>query len=303
MCLATRPRRHRHRLFHTRLGSIPTHILLPSFQLSWESPAENHHGPSRSPCRPSQMAESTLVLPVERHDVQASLVLPSHENDVDNATRPHPAPSVGGAPPTSGRQSVRAIYSQQGLSAETVEVMLKARRDSTYNQYATYTTAWFHHCSSQNIDPIRPSIPEALNFLQTLRIQRNLGYNAVNTARSALASIIQTGSNCTFGQDPLVCIYMKGVYNTKPPMPRYVSTWNPDVLLALLKTWVPARTLDLKRLTFKVVGLILLVSGQRIQTLAALDVERDYWQSHHQTFRPRTPQTVSTRLQEPGDSP
>lgn len=65
---------------------------------------------------------------------------------------------------------------------------------------------------------------------------------------------------------------MKGVFNTRPPTPRYVDTWDPELVLDLLRGWSPASTIDFRTLTFKVVVLILLVSGQRIQTLSLLDV-------------------------------
>lgn len=46
--------------------------------------------------------------------------------------------------------------------------------------------------------------------------------------------------------------------------------WDPATLLDALKHWSPAQKIDLKKLTIKLITLILLVSGQRIQTLPLL---------------------------------
>lgn len=150
--------------------------------------------------------------------------------------------------------------------------MLGARRPSTYKQYSGYITEWLNYSTANNIDSIAPSISQAVNFLETLRLKRHLGYSAVNTARSALAAVLQLPTGIPLGQDPLVRTYMKGVFHMQPPVPRYVSTWDPDVVLQLLKTWSPASTVDFSLLTFKLAVLILLVSAQRIQTLALLDI-------------------------------
>ena len=96
-------------------------------------------------------------------------------------------------------------------------------------------------------------------------------YSALNTARSALSAILPLYEGYSFGAHPHVKLYMKGVYNELPPMPRYVNIWDPEVVLKLLKSWAPASKLSLQKLTSKVAMLLLLVTGQRPQILRALD--------------------------------
>ena len=98
-----------------------------------------------------------------------------------------------------------------------------------------------------------------------------LGYSALNTARCALSTIIVFG-NITAGAHPLVIRFLKGVYNMRPPQPRYVSIWDPAVVLAYLRRLSPAKFLSLKDLTLKLVMLLALVSAQRAQTLHLLSV-------------------------------
>ena len=171
-----------------------------------------------------------------------------------------------------GLQSLRDTYINQGVPPEVAEVILQAQRPSTHRQYDSYLAHWFKYCSEHTVDPLRPPVGQVLTFMDNLRIQRTLGYNALNTVRSALSSIITMPDGTPFGQCRLVKLYMKGVFNMKPPTPRYIDTWDPARVLRHIKTWAPPITLTLKQLTFKVAMLILLVTGQRVQTLALLDI-------------------------------
>ena len=74
----------------------------------------------------------------------------------------------------------------------------------------------------------------------------------------------------TFGSHPLVCRFMKGVFETKPSLPRYTETWDVNIMINYLASLGPPKELSLKILTYKVVMLLALLSRQRRQTLHAL---------------------------------
>ena len=114
---------------------------------------------------------------------------------------------------------------------------------------------------------------EALDFLQSL-VNKGKSYSVVNTARSALSAILQLPSGQSFGELFLVRKFMRGVYNMKPPTPRYCETWDPQIVLNFLKSWSPAKKISLKKLTWKLVMLILLSTGQRGQIIKALNVDQ-----------------------------
>jgi hypothetical protein len=78
--------------------------------------------------------------------------------------------------------------------------------------------------------------------------------------------------NNTFGSHPLVCRFMKGVFETKPSLPRYSETWDVNIVINYLAALGPPDGLTMKVLTYKVVMLLALLSGQRRQTLHALDI-------------------------------
>jgi integrase len=65
---------------------------------------------------------------------------------------------------------------------------------------------------------------------------------------------------------------MKGIFNLYPPVARYAKIWDPNIVLRLLQSWSPAKKIPLKKLTMKVLMLMLLTSGQRLDTVSKIDI-------------------------------
>jgi hypothetical protein len=147
--------------------------------------------------------------------------------------------------------------------------MIQGRRKSSLKLYSGYISQWKNYCSSRNLNYIHASVASGLAFLQSLFL-RGLGYSALNTARSALSSVILLPNAPLFGAHPDVKLFMKGTFNVNPPKARYISTWDPSQVLTFLQTWFPASEISLDKLSMKVAMLILLVTGQRPQILAHL---------------------------------
>ena len=120
-----------------------------------------------------------------------------------------------------------------------------------------------------------------LDFLTEL-YDSGLGYSALNTARSALSTIVNLPGEHTVGSHPLICRFLKGVFKVRPTLPRYEQTWDTSVVLDYLETLHPVATLSLKDLTLKLVMLTLLVTGQRGQTIHLMDL--DYMKQGKQSY-------------------
>ena len=170
--------------------------------------------------------------------------------------------------------------------------MLKAKRNSTHQQYNSYLKLWFDFCATRNKHPFTSDVPFAIGFLEHLRNDKRLSYSALNTARSALSSIILPSDNIPFGQHQLVKIYMRGAFNLDPPQPRYQHTWDPQTILTLIRRWNPPATVTFKLLTFKVVILVLLVTGQRLQTVSLLSLDNMIVDTKNQKIIFKIPQLL-----------
>ena len=128
------------------------------------------------------------------------------------------------------------------------------------------------YCGKRSIDPLYPAAEDGINFLAEL-FKTGIGYSAMNTARSALSSIILLADNIPFGTHPLVCRFLKGTFVARPSLPKYNDTWDVADVFKHLITLHPAKELNLKDLTLKVTMLLMLLSGQRCQTIHALTLE------------------------------
>ena len=105
----------------------------------------------------------------------------------------------------------------------------------TKKQYKTYVERWLVFCHERKINHSSPKIGEALQFLMSLYNQ-GLTYSTINTARSALSLILNIEGPHPFGSHPLVSWFLKGIYETRKPQPKYKTIWDVAIALKNLKT-------------------------------------------------------------------
>lgn len=167
---------------------------------------------------------------------------------------------------------IKQQLSLTGLSNDTIDVIMASWRKSTSKQYNTYLTRWVAYCREQDIHVGEATIQDGLGFLTSLHKQ-GLGFSAINTARSALSSVMTLGDKTTFGEHPLVVRFLKGIFELKPSMPRYSVVWDVGTVFDYFLSMPVLEDLTLKQLTLKLTMLLALTTAQRCQTLACLDIE------------------------------
>ena len=161
--------------------------------------------------------------------------------------------------------------SDQGISKEASEFILKSWRTGTQKQYRTYLERWKLFCTSRKVNPLCGTITNGIDFLGK-QYKCGLTYSSLKTARCALSIVILLPNRNTFGNHPLVTRLMKGVFELRPTLPRYNSIWNLSTVLDFIKALGPNEELSLKNVTLKCVTLVALLSGQRCQTIHALRI-------------------------------
>ena len=166
---------------------------------------------------------------------------------------------------------VRKTLNTKNLSSSAKEIIMASWRPGTGKQYHSYLERWEKFCAQKAIVVEDASVENGIDFLASL-YEDGLGYSAINTARSALSSVLTSPGNVTFGNHPLVSRFLKGVFELKPSLPRYRRIWDVSVVLQHLKNLEPVNALDLKVLTLKFTMLLCLLTGQRCQTLSKLDI-------------------------------
>ena len=108
-----------------------------------------------------------------------------------------------------------------------------------------------------------------MDFLADLE-ERGAGFSTVNTAKAALSSVIILPSGGELSKHPIIIRFMRGIFQRRPSLPRYTHTWDVNHMLQYLNRQDLGQ-FTLKQLTLKLTMLLCLLTGQRLQTLAALD--------------------------------
>ena len=170
---------------------------------------------------------------------------------------------------TDGLSLIREKFKLDGIKDRVIDTLLKGWRPNTLKQYQVYLKRWRKFCNKENIDPLVRNEIKALEFLQQL-FNQGYSYSAINTARSALSSIFDKPP---LGDSSLFTRFLRSVYNARPNLPRYTCTWNVSTVLNYLKNVAPPKYLSLYQLSLKLVTIMALVTGQRLQTLKALDLD------------------------------
>ena len=166
--------------------------------------------------------------------------------------------------------NVESSWKERGISEQAREILSKSWKSSTRAQYKPYITKWELYCSDRRVDPMKAPVENVINFLSDI-FETGVGYSAVDTARSALSTFLWIDGKPA-GEHPLVCRFMRGVFNIRPALPRYEVSWDVKLVFKYLKKLHPPQSLSLKDLSLKLVMLLALLAGQRHQTLSCLDV-------------------------------
>lgn len=245
-------------------------LCFPTFQPDCHLPTESGTRQSNRSYSSPSLANSTVV-----HNPPSSTCgLPYSPSSVQyspGTTSQQCSTSTQETITTNSLQSLRESLKHKDISGKAAEIILCSWSKGTQRQYKPYIKRWSDFCSQWKTDPYDPPVNTFLDFLVQLH-EKGLSYTTINTARSAISAVTLPKNNMTIGNHPIVSRFMKGIYKSTPPTPRYKSTWDVQPVLTYLSSFKVAKELDLKALTLKMVMLVALVSAQRGQSLHMLDI-------------------------------
>lgn len=157
------------------------------------------------------------------------------------------------------------------MSEETQQIINFSITSGTTSQYSTTYKRWIEYCTENSIQCFNASIEEGLEFLTHIFKKFNLQYSAMNSARSALSLIIPRQGTTTFGNTDIVTRYMKGIFKLKPSLGKYTCIYDADIVIKYLDT-INNNTAPLKELSHKLLMILLLVTSQRNQSMASINI-------------------------------
>lgn len=154
---------------------------------------------------------------------------------------------------------------RRGFPSDALDILYSSLSQNTHKQYSHCIREWFIFCKSCNFDCYQPSIANVIAFLTKL-YQQGCNYSSLNTYRSAISFLV--GSD--IGNNLDLKRFFKGVFRSRPPLPKYDLTWDPDPVLDYLSSLYPNDKLTLEILSKKLITLLALVTAHRVQTFSLI---------------------------------
>ena len=85
----------------------------------------------------------------------------------------------------------RFIAESNGILKEAQDTLEASRRPSARKRYAGHVLQFTQYCHQRNVYPFQATTKTGVEYL-TKYFHTGIGYSSVNTARSALSTIIKT---------------------------------------------------------------------------------------------------------------
>ena len=142
---------------------------------------------------------------------------------------------------------LRERYRGSNLLTEALKLMLASWRPKSSQSYESHLRKWVRWCTERGRDPISGPVADVANFLVYLHAE---GYQSrsLNSFRSAISSVHDTVDGMEVGKHPMISRLLKEVYYIRPPLPRYTSTWDVQVVLRYIEGLGPSASLLLSYL-------------------------------------------------------
>ena len=128
----------------------------------------------------------------------------------------------------------RKHLAAEGISEQATMLITNARRVGTISNYDLSWGKWSSWCLPRQIDLFRCSLNYILDFLAEL-FTNGLAYRTINCHRSALPAYHDASDRFPVGQHPRVTALMTGIFNKRPPQPRYAFIWDVKKVLMYLR--------------------------------------------------------------------
>ena len=200
--------------------------------------AEDREGPSYRRSDRSLFENPSVVLSTNEPISGQSLSITSSGQLANSSSYGCPTPTQENE--IVGMQIIRSSIMQTDVSSKTADIIIQSWSKGSIKQYSTSLRTCIVLCDKWIINPYDPPVTRVLDYLTSL-FERGLGYDAINTAKSAISAITSPRNGISFGCQPLISRFMKGIFKSGPPVPRYESMGHPTYAITPCILWTSKR--------------------------------------------------------------
>jgi len=183
-------------------------------------------------------------------------------------------PSNGGkeTAEVSGLETLRERRVAQGFSDEAAALLEKSWRRGTRTAYSSAWKKWSSWCAERALDPVQAPVVPLVEFFKDM-LKEGYEYNTINGFRSAVSALHEPIDGLPVGQHHLIKRTLAGIFNEKPPVPKYSDTWDVGQVLEYIEQLGPNSELSDKVLTHKLAMLLALTTANRASEIQGLNLE------------------------------
>ena len=267
--LETRPRSDSDRRIHHEL-EVGEGLCVSSFLPDQQMSSEGAGRRGRTGSDNTNLDDAALVCQTITNDGRNAHIVAQLSEHNNRASGSEPPNDADGCSPSSGLENIRENWRAQGFSEEAVNIMGESRRKGTKSAYECAWRKWTSWCAEQQVDPFHTTLANVINFLSH-SFQERREYATLNTYRSAISAYHPRIEGWKVGQHPQIMEFMRGVFNRRPPIPKYTDTWNVDIVLQYIRQLGNSQDLSDKLLTLKTTMLLGLTNAGRAQEIQSLN--------------------------------
>lgn len=158
----------------------------------------------------------------------------------------------------------------KNIPEKAIPTMISSISDKTLLQYNATFKLWWNFCAENNVSVFKSGAREVIIFLQDIFENKAHKFGTFNSHRAALSLILQDNMS----QDLNLKRFLKGISNLRPALSKYNTTWDTRLVTDYLEKLHPLESLNLKDLSSKLATLLVLITGQRVQTIFYIKIDK-----------------------------
>ena len=170
--------------------------------------------------------------------------------------------------------------------SETTDLLDASLRPSTKAKYKAPWENFKQFCTIHlNIDSTQASIDNVLDYLSQLYLNEK-SFSVINTAKLAISHNLHFPPYKHLSEHPRINKYFNGLFNLCPPKQKMTLVWDVKVIFDHFRTLPKNDLLTDKQLSQKLCLLLLILGGQRVNTIYNFTVDRMIVSDCSITFSP-----------------
>ena len=114
---------------------------------------------------------------------------------------------------------------------------------------------------------------QAMSFFSNMFYEEKGKYGTIAVGRSARSAIMPKFNGQTFGENERVSRVIIRIFKLRPSLPKYIVTYNPDIILQYMDSLPTNNLLSMDLLTKKFCTFLCILGRQRSQTISSLKVD------------------------------